>query len=57
MPLLYNWCRYLWEGGSILHQSGRLIHPTLQHRGYLPVSLPHYVFYLALPAMTQFSEW
>ena len=48
--------RYLWIGGSILHQSGKLLHPSLWHGSYLPVSLPPY-FYLALPALTQFSEW
>ena len=25
IPLLYYWCRYLWGGRNILHQSGRLI--------------------------------
>ena len=48
--------RYLWIGGSIPHQSCKLFHLPLQHRGYLPISLPPY-FYLALPALTQFSEW
>ena len=40
MPLLYNQCRYLWEGRSIPCQSGRLIHLSLCHGGYLPISLP-----------------
>ena len=44
MPLLYNQCRYLWEGRNILHQSGRLIHPSPWHGGYLPISLPPLIF-------------
>ena len=39
-----------------MHQSGKLLHLSLWHGGYLPISLPPY-FCLALPALTQFSEW
>ena len=40
MPPFFNWCRYLSVGRSILHQCGRPIGLSLQHIGYLPVSLP-----------------
>ena len=45
----------LYVGRSIPHQKGRLPHPSFQHGGYLPISLPP--FYLALPTMTQFCDW
>ena len=44
----------LWVGRSIPCQRGRLLCPSLQHRGYLPISLPP--FCLALPTVTQFSD-
>ena len=47
MPLLYNWCRYLWKGRSIPCQSGSLICLSLQHGSYLPISLPPFLFGLA----------
>ena len=42
-------------GRSIPCQKGRLLCPSFQHGGYLPVSCPP--FYLALPTMTQFCDW
>ena len=56
VPPLHNWCRYLLVGGSILHQGGR---PMALHSNMWVSCLfhsPHFI-YLALPAMTQFSEW
>ena len=41
-------------GSSIPHQKGRLLCPSFQHRGYLPISQSP--FYLALPTMTQFCD-
>ena len=43
-------------GAFCIRVAGSLAFP-LQHGGYLPISLPPFYFYLALPAMTQFSEW
>ena len=45
----------LWVGRSIPWQRGRVLCPSLWHGGYLPISLPP--FCLALPTMTQFSDW
>ena len=41
-------------GRSIPHQSGRVLHPSLQHGGYLPISLPPFVW---LAYQTQFNDW
>ena len=55
-PSLQNWCMYLLVGRSILHQSGRplALHPDMW--AACPFHSPHFIL-LALPAMTQFSEW
>ena len=55
-PSLHSWCRYLSKiGRSILHQSGRplTLHPNMG--AAFPFHSPS--IWLALPAMTQFSEW
>ena len=48
MPPLYRQqgSLFMW-GRSILHQKGRLLCPSFQHRGYLPVSLSPILFGLA----------
>ena len=53
-PLQLVWVP-LYVGRTIPHQRGRLLHPSLQHGHYLPISLSP--FCLALPAMTQFGDW
>ena len=57
IPLLYNRCRYLWGGRSIPCQSGRLFHLFHSNMGATYPFNPPFYFYLALPAVTQFSEW
>ena len=56
MPSLHNQCRYLSVGRSILHQSGRpmALHSNMQ--AICPFHSPHFIW-LALPVVTQFSEW
>ena len=56
MPPLYNWCRYLLVGRNILHWHGRQL--VFHSNMWVTYSFhsPHFI-YLALPAMTQFSEW
>ena len=34
----------LWVGRSIPHQRGRLLYPSLWHRGYLPIHSPYFVW-------------
>ena len=54
LPSLYSQCRFLLVGGSISHQSGRP--PVFHlHMGLLTHFTPPTL--LALPAMTEFSEW
>ena len=55
-PSLHIQCRYLSVGRSILYPSGRpmALHPNTW--AACPFHSPHYIL-LALPAMTQFSEW
>ena len=55
-PSLHNGCRYLSVGRSIPCQSGRpvALHPDTW--AACPFHSPHFIW-LALPAMTQFSEW
>ena len=54
-PSLHSWCRYLSVGRSILHWSCRplTLHPDMG--AACPFHSPS--IWLALPAMTQFSEW
>ena len=56
MPSLHNQCRYFSVGRSIPHQSGRpmALHPDIWTTCLL--HFPHFIW-LALPALTQFSEW
>ena len=56
VPSLHNWCRYLSEGRSIPHRSGgpMAVHPNMW--ATCPFHSPH-LFWLAFPAVTQFSEW
>ena len=56
-PSFYSWCRYLLVGSSILHWSGRplTLHPDMG--AVCPFHSPLHFVRLALPAMTQFSEW
>ena len=57
VPTLNNWCRYLSMGRSILHRGSRPMALYSHMQVTCPFhSLPHLI-YLALPAMTQFSEW
>ena len=55
-PSLQIRCRYLLVGRSILHWSGRpmALHPNMW--AACPFYSPHFIF-LAVPAVTQFSEW
>ena len=56
VPTLHNRCRYLLVSRSILHQGSR---PMALHSNMwvtCPFHSPHFI-YLALPAVTQFSEW
>ena len=56
VPTLHNWCMYLLMGRNILHRGSRpmALHSDMQVT--CPFHSPHFI-YLALPAMTQFSEW
>ena len=56
-PSLHSWCRYLSVGRSISCQSGRplTLHPDMG--AACPFHSPLHFIWLALPAMTQFSEW
>ena len=56
VPTLHNQCRYLWVGRSILHQGSRPMALTSDIWITCPSHSPHFI-YLALPAVTQFSEW
>ena len=56
-PSLYSQCRYLSVSRSILHWSGRplTLHPDMG--AVCPFHSPLHFVGLALPAVTQFSEW
>ena len=54
---LHNWCRYLLVGRSIPCQGGSPVAPTLTHGLLAHFTPPSIFFWLALPAVTQFSEW
>ena len=56
VPSLLNRCRYLLVGRSILHQSGRPMALHLNMWAACPFHSPHFIW-LALHAVTQFSEW
>ena len=56
VPTLHNWCRYLSVGRNIPHQGSRPMALNSDTWVTCPFHSPHFI-YLALPAMTQFSEW
>ena len=56
VPTLHNQCRYLSVGRSILCQGSRPMALNSGMQVTCPFHSPHFI-YLALPAVTQFSEW
>ena len=56
VPTFHNQCRYLSVGRSIPRAGSRPMALNSNMQVTCPFHFPHFI-YLALPAMTQFSEW